>query len=607
MFIRAHTIALVASVLILASIARGQHIPVNGYNAQRPGGTTPAGSTLDSVCIATQQAGTDAGAQIAACEALLPPSGGVVDATGLTGTQILSTLTVRAGIVLRLGAATYSVLTPINLTNLGPLGASIIGEGSTGGSLTATNGTVLIGNTGGGNPVLDLTGTGNFDLEHVTIQQGSSNPSTIGILEARSAATHYTEWHKLHDVHILFNSGPGANSGHGTIGIYNYGAEIASYDGITVMADKPLVLTSTNLYGVAAPSVAFYNTGVTMSAVTVTGDSDFYSSTSQAVTLNGTAAITLDQVYLAGNGHAGVYAVWAGGMNYGDHITGNVEAYDRALYVGGQFIYSALDVICASCGQVSGESSILLDGTMGESAAGSVTASTLRVYYAPTVATDFLESTGSVSGSTGWTIYMPPLSNIAWTGSPLFGTIYEAEEDNSTVSADVGGEVIDNHGVRFSTINPSMPTRLGNGPGGLYVSNQNFAATTPSYLANTGNCAFGWNGTGGNGEGDFACNRGTGSAGGIAFYDVNNSGASIRLLYANTSGTMFDEPISAPAGSTVDGKAICLADGTHCGVAFGAPSSSSAQCTQGQIAFDTAYLYTCVAANTWRRAPTASF
>jgi hypothetical protein len=40
---------------------------------------------------------------------------------------------------------------------------------------------------------------------------------------------------------------------------------------------------------------------------------------------------------------------------------------------------------------------------------------------------------------------------------------------------------------------------------------------------------------------------------------------------------------------------------------FGTPASSSATCVQGQTEFDAAYLYTCVAANTWRRVATSSF
>jgi hypothetical protein len=40
---------------------------------------------------------------------------------------------------------------------------------------------------------------------------------------------------------------------------------------------------------------------------------------------------------------------------------------------------------------------------------------------------------------------------------------------------------------------------------------------------------------------------------------------------------------------------------------FGTPASSSAACDKGQVAFDAAYVYTCTATNTWRRAATSSF
>jgi hypothetical protein len=41
--------------------------------------------------------------------------------------------------------------------------------------------------------------------------------------------------------------------------------------------------------------------------------------------------------------------------------------------------------------------------------------------------------------------------------------------------------------------------------------------------------------------------------------------------------------------------------------AFGTPASSSAACTKGQMMFDASYLYTCVAANTWRRTASSGF
>ena len=42
-------------------------------------------------------------------------------------------------------------------------------------------------------------------------------------------------------------------------------------------------------------------------------------------------------------------------------------------------------------------------------------------------------------------------------------------------------------------------------------------------------------------------------------------------------------------------------------ITFGTPASSTAACTVPAVQYDSAYIYTCVATNTWRRAPTAAF
>ena len=74
-------------------------------------------------------------------------------------------------------------------------------------------------------------------------------------------------------------------------------------------------------------------------------------------------------------------------------------------------------------------------------------------------------------------------------------------------------------------------------------------------------------------------------------------------VVSNFAGNVIAGNITSPGAA----KSVCLADGTNCGIAFGTPSSSSATCSQGQTEFDAAYLYTCVAANTWRRVAMSSF
>jgi hypothetical protein len=62
-----------------------------------------------------------------------------------------------------------------------------------------------------------------------------------------------------------------------------------------------------------------------------------------------------------------------------------------------------------------------------------------------------------------------------------------------------------------------------------------------------------------------------------------------------------------PAATTINSKKVCLVDGTDCGIVFRTPRSSSATCSQGQTEFDAEYLYICVALDTWRRVETSNF
>jgi hypothetical protein len=93
-------------------------------------------------------------------------------------------------------------------------------------------------------------------------------------------------------------------------------------------------------------------------------------------------------------------------------------------------------------------------------------------------------------------------------------------------------------------------------------------------------------------------------------YVIMSPTANTLTLQGAQNGVGYNQTLALnPLGGavTVNAKAICLADGTNCGIAFATPSSSSAICSQGQTEFDAAYLYTCVAANTWRRVATSSF
>jgi hypothetical protein len=67
----------------------------------------------------------------------------------------------------------------------------------------------------------------------------------------------------------------------------------------------------------------------------------------------------------------------------------------------------------------------------------------------------------------------------------------------------------------------------------------------------------------------------------------------------------FDGPVTFAAGQTFPG--IKASNITGAVATQGTPANSSAACTPPQIMYDSSYIYTCVATNTWRRAASAAF
>ena len=67
----------------------------------------------------------------------------------------------------------------------------------------------------------------------------------------------------------------------------------------------------------------------------------------------------------------------------------------------------------------------------------------------------------------------------------------------------------------------------------------------------------------------------------------------------------FDGLVTFAGGQTFPG--IITTGSTGAVVAQGTPARSSAACAPPQVMYDSSYIYTCVAANTWRRAASAGF
>jgi hypothetical protein len=111
----------------------------------------------DKVCHASQMTGANAGAKIVACLALLPTTGGTVDARGFEGSQTVSQdmfSGVTKPFTLLLGAATFHISTTQKLLN--EKDVQIIGLNTGGQSVVATR-TVWDGSNGGTMWFLDCT------------------------------------------------------------------------------------------------------------------------------------------------------------------------------------------------------------------------------------------------------------------------------------------------------------------------------------------------------------------------------------------------------------------------------------------------------------------
>jgi hypothetical protein len=524
--------------------------PLSGTSATFSGaisGGALTATSVNNVCAASSQVGATADVKIMACQSALPSAGGIIDASGLTGAQTLAALVINKHVKILLGPGVFTVSTTINATNLGFAGFSIIGTQSSGESIPPTAGTVLLGNTGAGTPVIDTMGSENVLLEHFTIQGGTS---TVGVLEARTVANNFVQWHKWSDVHIVMPSTPSANGGNGTIGIYNYGAEIAEYSKVTVTADKPIVFTATNIYSIAAPNVAYYGGGATMSRVQVI-DSDFYSTTAQAVTLSGAQDISID-AEMSGNNLTGVYAMWADQSVFNIRWKGLAENFDRLLRVGGRFMWSNVDVTCGGCGQIAGEPIIYLDTASGESAAGDISHTVFKPFYVAGLAHNFIQAANtSGASSVGWELHIPFRGSVSWAvagGGWLDGKIYYDSSTNSdnTVSAGINAVVTDKNGTSIlGSFSPVDVTALGSiGT----IKNYGSAAGIPFGGSNAG---FGWNASGSNGEVDIWANGAPNvTSYGASFYYYNGS------AYTFLGGIKQGGVMNTTAGYQINGVAI---------------------------------------------------
>jgi hypothetical protein len=301
----------------------------------------------NNICIASNQGTTNAGTDIAACEAIIS-NGGTIDARGYTSASTINGLRISKPLTLMLGPG------PFNVTG-------IIDAHDTQNVTIECSYTIMTGNTGAGNPVIDAMGVNDFKMSGCIIAQGQgATKSTIGLLQARTSAWQHVERTHLQDDLIVLQSDPTANGGCGTFALYNYGAEVTEYDHLYLTADRPFVLTDTNAWpsyapapvhascGVTAPDVPFFTGNTTASSVTLGGQTNLIS-TYEAMILDGTFDFVANIGEASGSIIPGNNAIQMTQNNPNANISGEIEGYYRVINNVGQIEGSQFNMLCSLC------------------------------------------------------------------------------------------------------------------------------------------------------------------------------------------------------------------------------------------------------------------
>lgn len=185
--------------------------------------------------------------------------------------------------------------TTLNLTDLD--GITLVGQGRTepNGELEAKP-TVIELNTGG--VAIDIVGSQNMLLKDcLLLDDNCPNPSDVAILQGRSTKNKWAQFNKFDNIKIRMRHDATANNGNGTVGIYNYKSELNTYNNLYVMADKPVVLTVSNIFNILSTFVT-HNGEATIKSTAFTGMTALVAKYGNALILDGVTDTTFDHLYM---------------------------------------------------------------------------------------------------------------------------------------------------------------------------------------------------------------------------------------------------------------------------------------------------------------------
>jgi hypothetical protein len=243
----------------------------------------------------------------------------------------------------KIPAGTYLLTHTWNLTNSRVKGTSLLdGLVIEGDNMRFTQ---LIGQTGSGNAIIETTGSQFLTIRDLGMKSGVSNKSTIGILQAVSNVLQETQNQRYERMSIILHDDAKANSGVGTVGIWNFGSEENTYDNPYIVANVPLVWTSSNdgtQPGGFAPTS--YQTPLlanhSLTLTTFTGEAflQALNRRNAAVIIQNIDGFVMTQGYIAGNGvasgtnHNAIYFMGNAG---GFHWNGDIEELETIWFDGG--------------------------------------------------------------------------------------------------------------------------------------------------------------------------------------------------------------------------------------------------------------------------------
>ena len=220
----------------------------------------------------------------------------------------------------------YRIASVIDMTAMNGGGCKLKGMGRGEGSV----GTQIIGETSG--LMIDCTGSQYVEFEDLTLKPGASNKSTIGIMFARATTAQYAQFCAMTRVHIDIPTNTAANGGRGTIGVYNYAAELFNMIDCYFRADHPYVITANNDFSLSSSFVTI-ETGTWSTSHIQSYGCSYVSYAFAAVRLAGTMShIAFDHMYALRVSGTYKYAIQIEGLTDGAHFDGNLEGFERAVY-----------------------------------------------------------------------------------------------------------------------------------------------------------------------------------------------------------------------------------------------------------------------------------